>query len=254
MMMILPVRWLRIFFLGFCFLFGAGTRASERTQIAASGTSRVQLVELYSSESCSSCPPADQWVSELRDVPGLWKRFVPVVFHVDYWNHLGWKDELSSDLMTKRQVAISNLWPEPSVYTPAVVVDGKEWRDWRRVRNHALPEAAHSLEIALTLYKSRDGTYGVKVEGPITKRRMVIRIAELGMGIDSTVTRGENSGKVLKHNFVILSWDAKLLGKNQTEETFKLKPSSVQAPKKAIAAWVEEEGNLTPLQAVGAYL
>src|SRR5271154_7473575 len=90
--------------LGIGCLVGQAASPAERTLIASSGTSRVQLLELYSSESCSGCPPADAWVSELKEKSDLWKHVVPVVFHVDYWNYLGWKDGLSSDTMTKRQV------------------------------------------------------------------------------------------------------------------------------------------------------
>ncbi len=84
--------------------------AGEMKLLASSGPNRVQVLELYTSESCSSCPPADRWVSELKKDERLWKKFIPIVFHVDYWNNIGWKDGLSSELMTKRQIDISKLW------------------------------------------------------------------------------------------------------------------------------------------------
>ena len=140
-------------------LFGQLSHANDKTLLAASGPSKVQLVELYSSESCSSCPPADQWISGLKDESGLWKKFVPVVFHVDYWNHLGWKDGLSSQLMTKRQINISRLWPSPAVYTPAVVVDGKEWRDWRNAKQGFLPSSGKYQGIALEIYKESNSSF-----------------------------------------------------------------------------------------------
>ena len=64
---------------------------------------QVALVELYTSEGCSSCPPAESWLSGLKEKPGLWSEFVPVAFHVDYWNYLGWRDKWSSKEYSDRQ-------------------------------------------------------------------------------------------------------------------------------------------------------
>ena len=61
----------------------------------ASTARQTSLLELYTSEGCSSCPPAEAWLSGLKDNPGLWRDFVPVAFHVDYWNYLGWRDKWS---------------------------------------------------------------------------------------------------------------------------------------------------------------
>ena len=91
-----------------------------------SGEKQVPLVELYTSEGCSSCPPAEAWMGRLKDAPDLWKGFVPVAFHVDYWNSLGWKDRWSSPEFTERQRAYAEAWKSESVYTPCFVVNGKE--------------------------------------------------------------------------------------------------------------------------------
>ncbi len=68
-----------------------------------SGPEQTALIELYTSEGCSSCPPAEAWMSHLKDDPGLWKQFVPIAFHVDYWDRLGWRDRFSSKRWTERQ-------------------------------------------------------------------------------------------------------------------------------------------------------
>jgi hypothetical protein len=68
-----------------------------------SGPARAHLLELYTSEGCSSCPPAEQWFSTLKQSPRLWKEIVPVAFHVNYWDQLGWKDKLASPANTARQ-------------------------------------------------------------------------------------------------------------------------------------------------------
>ena len=67
-----------------------------------SGSNQVHLIELFSSEGCSSCPPAEQWLGGLREAPGLWRDFVPVAFHVDYWDRLGWRDRFSSPSYSER--------------------------------------------------------------------------------------------------------------------------------------------------------
>src|ERR1043166_1377606 len=70
-----------------------------------SSEQRTPLIELYTSEGCSSCPPAEAWLSKLKTEAGLWKDFVPVAFHVDYWDHLGWRDRFASAVFTERQRA-----------------------------------------------------------------------------------------------------------------------------------------------------
>src|SRR5437016_3348460 len=80
-----------------------------------SGPTRVALIELYTSEGCSSCPPAEQWLGELRTSPALWKEFVPVALHVNYWDHLGWRDALASKVFTEREHGYAAVWRASSV-------------------------------------------------------------------------------------------------------------------------------------------
>jgi hypothetical protein len=84
-----------------------------------SSETQTSLLELYTSEGCSSCPPAESWLSRLKESPGLWKDFVPVAFHVDYWNYLGWRDPWSTKAFTDRQHAYARTWRSDSVYTLA---------------------------------------------------------------------------------------------------------------------------------------
>ena len=97
-----------------------------------SSESQVSLVELFTSEGCSSCPPAEKWLSDLKAAPGLWKHFVPVAFHVDYWDYLGWRDPWASKAFSDRQRAYAQLWRGDSIYTPGFVLNGQEWRSWSR--------------------------------------------------------------------------------------------------------------------------
>ena len=91
---------------------------------------QVDLIELYTSEGCSSCPPADRWVSSLQDEPGLWRDFIPLAFHVDYWDYIGWVDRFASPAFTARQYRYAAQQSMRTVYTPGFFNNGKEWR-WR---------------------------------------------------------------------------------------------------------------------------
>src|SRR4051812_10684196 len=83
---------------------GAGPRVAVAEEIVLrSGPARVTLVELFTSEGCSSCPPAEAWLGQLRTSPELWKEFVPVAMHVNYWDHLGWRDALAAKTFTDRE-------------------------------------------------------------------------------------------------------------------------------------------------------
>jgi hypothetical protein len=108
-----------------------------------SSDSQTTLIELFTSEGCSSCPPADAWISHLKDSPDLWKKIVPVAFHVDYWNNLGWRDRFARPEFTARQRRYVAAWHGDSVYTPGFVVNGQEWRGWFSDRTVARKQAAN---------------------------------------------------------------------------------------------------------------
>src|SRR5271170_8109481 len=104
--------------------------ANAAPVVFQSSERQTALVELYTSEGCSSCPPAESWLSSLKKESGLWSDFVPVGFHVEYWDYLGWRDKWSSKQFTDRQRAYTSLSHGDSIYTPEFIVNGKEWRDW----------------------------------------------------------------------------------------------------------------------------
>src|SRR5271163_2312476 len=112
-------------------ILGASAPLCAAAEHFASGPGRVALIELYTSEGCSSCPPADAWLGGLKDKAGLWDEFVPVQFHVNYWDNLGWKDRLATRDFTAREYAYSSAWGSSSVYTPCFVRNGLEWHpEW----------------------------------------------------------------------------------------------------------------------------
>src|SRR5450432_3473856 len=98
--------------------------AGRETLTFESNETPAVLVELFTSEGCSSCPPADTWLSRLKTSLKLWKSYVPVAYHVDYWNRLGWTDRFSSAEFTARQHRYAAVWQGNSVYTQEVAVKG----------------------------------------------------------------------------------------------------------------------------------
>ncbi|CAN5622870.1 hypothetical protein BH10BDE1_BH10BDE1_09450 [soil metagenome] len=226
---------------------------STEEKIASSGSARVNVLELFSSEGCSSCPPADKWVSELKTSEDLFKKFIPIVFHVDYWNDIGWKDGFSSNLMTRRQQEIANTWSKPAVYTPGFVFNGKEWREHDV---SALSKSSPS-PYSITLFKLSDGGFVAKVSGlkkAKASQTYNLKIAKLGMGLETDVATGENAGEHLTHNFLVLDWSSKSIDATRPQAAFKLEMPSKGAKKTAVVVWLETSGDPTPVQATGAFL
>jgi len=236
-----------------CLVSHSVSQAASEKIIAESGTSKVALLELYSSESCSSCPPADQWISNFVSHKDLWLTFVPVVFHVDYWNHLSWKDELSSSDMTARQMAISKTWTQPAVYTPAVILSGVEWRAWRESKLESLL-VKDSSNLALDIVQDPNGLFRVQVSGQTPGVKYIVHIAKLGMGMSSGITDGENSGKTLSHSFVVLDWQNQNLGPTSVTHPVEFAANKHRVEKYAVVAWIEEVGRHIALQSTGAFL
>lgn len=116
---------------GLCLLFFTASDVNAATPtLYESADEQVSILELYTSHGCSSCPPADAWLSKLVDRPGLWDEFIPLAFHVDYWNDLGWPDRFASKTFTDRQREYARQGYLSSVYTPGFVLRGDEWRGW----------------------------------------------------------------------------------------------------------------------------
>ena len=164
------------------------------------------LVELFTSEGCSSCPPADQLLSELmrtQSVSGV--RIVGLSEHVDYWDHQGWKDPFSNALFTRRQQEHAGAAPS-DVYTPQVLVDGGTGvvGSDRAAVLKAIRDAAGAPKIPITVSWSGTDRKAVEIAVPADKRlaRASVFLAITEDGLESSVKRGENEGRELKHDGV----------------------------------------------------
>jgi hypothetical protein len=184
---------------------------------------RVPLVELYSSEGCNSCPPADRWLAGLAaarqrqgggaaDASSI--AVVPLALHVDYWDNLGWADRFAQHRFSERQATLGARSGTRFVYTPEVFVDGRELRDWSSPRQFAARIAAIAAEpapasIGLALAHDPNGQwrldarYDAKAQG---QRRLEGYAAVYENGLESAVGAGENRGVVLHHERVVRQW------------------------------------------------
>jgi len=218
-----------------------------------SSENQTALLELYTSEGCSSCPPAETWLSLLKDSPRLWKDFVPVSFHVDYWDYLGWRDPWSSKTFTDRQHAYARAWGSDSVYTPGVVLNSKEWRTWSRSKS--IPSSTVKpgvLKVTSADLKNWDVSFTPSTP---SDESYEAHAALLASGLTSDVKAGENKGRRLEHDFIVISLNGCLLKPdgNNVQGRFELRLANKE-PARALAVWVTHPGRLETLQATGGWL
>lgn len=172
---------------------------------AASGSARGSLLELYTSEGCSSCPPADRWLSGLLAPTPTARRLVPLAFHVDYWNRLGWPDRFSKPGYSARQRRMGDVNRARVIYTPQFLLDGREWRPQRS----ALPEAGSggqaAGELRLVLGPASGERLRVSGEARLARREegAQVFLALYENNLASRVAAGENAGRLLRHDFVV---------------------------------------------------
>ena len=217
-----------------------------------SGETQSAFIELFTSEGCSSCPPAEKWLSALKSNPNLWKKMVPVAFHVDYWDRLGWRDRFAKREFTSRQQRYAAAWGGDSVYTPGFVVNGKEWRGW--FGGSAVPTSSTRVGVLRVSLGDGGNLTATFVASTAQPRALTMNVALLGNDLESDVKRGENSGRKLRHDFVVLD----LIKIDMTNESNRwtgsvaLPTGALNDKPTALAAWVTETS--TPIQATGGWL
>ena len=218
-------------------------------QTFSSSENRTHLIELFSSEGCSSCPPAEAWLNGLRGEPGLWRDFVPVAFHVDYWYRIGWADRLATREFTARQYAYAEEWRAHNVYTPGFVLDGREWQERFGRRLPKPGDKVGILKVELAEGRARV-TFQPAV---MTGGDFEVHVALLAGGIVSQVKAGENQGETLQHEFVALMLVTHPLASGLGEFAVPASPAA-GVKRRALAVWVTRRRALEPVQATGGWL
>ena len=214
--------------------------------------SRVQLVELFTSEGCSSCPRADATLLDLESHPDLWRTFAPVGLHVDYWDRLGWRDRFATVGNGQRQRNYARAGLASGVYTPGWFVGGQEWRGWF---------TGQSLPIGKS---TKVGSLGIVIDGAqvkvhtadpaLARTASQVHVVIIGTGLASQVRRGENRGRTLNHAFVAMSQaQAEFVSGTGVLELPEANNGDVPT-RRAVVAWVTRADDPVPLQAVGGWL
>ncbi|MYB34930.1 MAG: DUF1223 domain-containing protein [Gammaproteobacteria bacterium] len=200
-------RIAKFLLLAICWMPVAGG-ADQDLVVSSTGTI-TPVVELYTSEGCSSCPPADRFLAELGTHIGPDFHAVPLAFHVDYWNRLGWPDPFSKKQYTDRQRWIAHVNRQSSIYTPELVVSGQETRNgaqiYDRIRKHNATPANVSIHLQVERNEPHrlhaeitfDNASGSTAEG---------HVAIYENGIIREIRGGENRGATLHHEFLVRYW------------------------------------------------
>ncbi|WP_169927991.1 DUF1223 domain-containing protein [Labilithrix luteola] len=251
--------------------FVTGSFASERAIHGGSGVQPVAadvpvLVELFTSEGCSSCPPADDVVAKLaREQPVRGARIVTLAHHVDYWDELGWPDPFASARGTSRQQTYSVL--REGAYTPQAVVDGRtETTGSRRSAIESAVEASAKqphATIALDAASSANGAFDVTAtvsplpRGADADAELLVAVVQDRGRV--AVPRGENGGRTLDHTSIVrsLATVTTVAAKGGTIRTTIVPPSPVAAPDGStfsVVAFVQERASRRVLAAATAPL
>jgi len=212
-----------------------------------SGARQVTLLELYTSQGCSSCPPAERWLNKFIDDNDLWVEVVPLAFHVDYWDYIGWLDPFAAAAHGERQRDYARAGRARTVYTPGIFSNGREWRGWTfGLGPRRSDRQPGSLVVTIDAGRIQAGF-------PVTGEPMELHVALLGCGIETPVARGENRGRTLPQEFVVLAHAVHPSETGQWQIDLP-QDKAGQAQRHAIALWVSTPDNPAPLQATGGWL
>ena len=241
-------------------LFSSLGTAQAAQCSAKSSEKTVALVELYTSEGCDSCPPADRWLSSLGARRYAPDRVVPIAPHVEYWDYIGWKDPYARQAHSARQRKLAKLARAAMVYTPQVLLQGQDFRDWgsgafeRAVAKiNARPAKAR---ISLSLDTRRKDAFEVEAAAELAdgspNAAVALYLGAYENKLVSEVKAGENRGKTLPHDYVVLQWSGPLefkAGRLAQRHVLPLLPMAVPEHS-GVVAFVQNRANAEVLQAL----
>jgi hypothetical protein len=230
----------------------AGVASAASCRMASPAQTQV-LLELYTSQGCSSCPPADRWLSQFD--PKAATGVVPLALHVGYWDYIGWKDPFARREFNTRQQWLAELNRNRTVYTPGVFVQSRETPRWRDAGgfNAAVRAIASKPARAKIDLVAEPGADGVKVQASASlvadarapDARLFVALTE--SGLETRVKAGENRGETLRNDHVTRDWSGPLaLG----TQTVALAAPGAVASQRAVVAFVQDVGSGEVLQAI----
>ncbi len=224
----------------------ASSRAAEQCS-KSSPAYKVALLELYSSQGCSSCPPADEFVRQLYQSTGLNSdQVIALALHVDYWDYIGWKDPYAKAAHAERQRFLSAVAGSHTIYTPEFFLNGREYRpshaDVRQsVKSTNLQAALANIHIDLGRIDHYQLPLRIKANA---SQPALLFIALVESGLSNRVSAGENSGVLLRHDSVVRFWSApvELAADSSISTNLKLSVPEVAVPKNlSVVAFVQNQ-------------
>jgi hypothetical protein len=235
--------------------FAAGESCEAR-----SNATRVAVLELYTSEGCSSCPPADRWISALPARGFTPDHVIPLAFHVDYWDQLGWPDRLAKAQFSARQRTQSKRNRASVIYTPQLLLNGADFGQSLSDsqfgdRIGAINRLPPSAELSL---RQRTNSADVEVELDVRLKQAVAASAQTYFVItenhlQSAIKAGENQGKLLHHDFVVRQLTGPLPTQGNGHVNWKLAmalPADWKRPDLSLVAFVQDARSGEILQAL----
>ena len=224
--------------------------------------SGVAVVELFTSEGCSSCPPADRLLQDLiEDAAAADKKVYALSFHVDYWNYLGWKDPYSDARYSKRQRSYRHFFESGRVYTPQMIVNGrKEFVGSNRgkamlaIKSALSRPAAVRFEVEIQSKEASILRASYKATGLPGNKKILIQAAVVEEDLTQRVARGENRGRKLTHDNVVRSFqttDAHPLGKDVLRIPY---PAELNLTKSRLILYAQESSTMEILGATAISL
>jgi hypothetical protein len=210
---------------------------------ARSASQQVRLIELYTSEGCNSCPPADRWLSKLKGRDDV----LAAAFHVDYWDHLGWRDRFGAAAYTERQAQRVAAGAARFAYTPQVLVDGRDWRRWPQ-----LPPSGGAARVSIGLRRDEARVIVDVAALPGAPSTIAAWWAVLEDGHASAVKAGENQGVTLQHDHVVRAYGQRAAWSSAAPARFEIAaPRLGEGGRPArVLVVVADARNGLPLQAV----
>ena len=225
-----------------------------------SGPRTAALIELYTSEGCSSCPPADRQLSDLKQALAAKAVAVPLALHVGYWDYIGWKDPYAQAAFGERQTRLASINRSNAVYTPEFFVNGAELRWWRgglreTVRSINARPARASIRVRARVAPTGTLALHAEAEADQGSEPAALYVALAESGLSSKVTRGENSGATLSHDHVVRRWIGPVRltdGAARVRREIPL-PAAWSRARLDVVAFVQDERSGSVLQAVSAH-
>ena len=230
--------------------------AGQAEQQIESGEYKASVVELYTSEGCSSCPPADNFLSQLGNTQES-ELIIPLAFHVDYWDYIGWKDPYARNDYTRRQRVIARVNNQASIYTPEFVVDGAEARGSRTITDkvsagyRSRAEADIRLKVSAIDAGKLTARVSIDTVSYAGEDTPEVYLAVFENSLSSRIEAGENRGKQLAHDFVVRHLSAPQATGSGQQHDFALQlDSSWNVAKLGVTVVVKLRNSGRTLQAV----